>query len=84
MRFFSSRDKSQAFSAKEAIFTGPADDGGLCVPEHIPTLDLNAYADCSYVELAAEVLHLFFDDFSKETLLDWAKKAYGTFSGTEP
>ncbi len=84
MRFFSSRDKSRAFSAKEAIFKGPADDGGLFVPEYIPTLDLNEYADCSYVELAAEVLHLFFDDFSKETLSDWAEKAYGSFSGTEP
>lgn len=84
MRFFSSRDKSRAFSAKEAIFKGPADDGGLFVPEHIPTLDLNEYADCSYVELAAEVLHLFFDDFSKEALSDWAEKAYGSFSGTEP
>ena len=84
MRFFSSRDKSRAFSAKEAIFKGPAADGGLFVPEHIPTIDLNEYADCSYVELAAEVLHLFFDDFSKEALSDWAKKAYGSFSGTEP
>ncbi|MFR9296879.1 MAG: threonine synthase, partial [Aedoeadaptatus pacaensis] len=28
--------------------------------------------------------HLFFDDFSKEALSDWAEKAYGSFSGTEP
>ncbi|MDY6044044.1 MAG: threonine synthase [Peptoniphilus sp.] len=84
MHFFSTRDRTRAFSAKEAIFRGPADDGGLFVPERIPEIDLADYRDCTYAQLAAEVLHLFFDDFSKEELIVWAEKAYGSFAGTEP
>ncbi|WP_108832225.1 threonine synthase [Aedoeadaptatus coli] len=84
MQFFSTRDKTRVVTAKEAIFRGPADDGGLFVADRIPKIDLNQYMDYSYEALAAEVLHLFFEDFSKNDLLDWAEKAYGSFSGEEP
>ena len=84
MQFFSTRDKSRVVTAKEAIFKGPADDGGLFVADKIPKIDLKQYMDYSYEALAAEVLHLFFEDFSKNDLLNWTEKAYGSFSGTEP
>ena len=73
MQFFSTRDKTRVVTAKEAIFRGPADDGGLFVADRIPKIDLNQYMDYSYDALAAEVLHLFFEDCSKNDLLDWTR-----------
>lgn len=38
MKFFSTRDKNEAVSFKEAIFRGLAPDGGLYMPETMPDL----------------------------------------------
>ena len=81
MRFISTRDtKGDSYaSAAYAIKQGLAPDGGLYVPEYIPQIDekyVTSLLDKSYPEMAAEILSLFLDDFTKEELLDYAKAAY--------
>ncbi len=81
MRFISTRDtKGDSYvSAAYAIKQGLAPDGGLYVPEYIPQIDetyVTSLLDKSYPEMAAEILSLFLDDFTKEELLEYAKAAY--------
>ncbi|MBR5859558.1 MAG: threonine synthase, partial [Clostridia bacterium] len=71
MRFISTRDtKGDSYvSAAYAIKQGLAPDGGLYVPEYIPQIDekyVTSLLDKSYPEMAAEILSLFLDDFTKE------------------
>lgn len=81
MKFISTRDikgDSQVSSAF-AIKQGLAPDGGLYVPEYIPTIDqsfVSSLLEMSYPEMAAEILSLYLDDFSKEELLEYANAAY--------
>ncbi|MFA7107932.1 MAG: threonine synthase [Sphaerochaetaceae bacterium] len=62
MKFISTRGKSPAVSCSEAILKGLAPDGGLYVPEVLPSLNSSAVGMASsYVELAFEVLAPFFE-----------------------
>lgn len=78
MKFFTTRTegKEHGVSSSYAILNGLAKDGGLYVPEYIPKLDLSKMRDWSYQEIAVEVLHLFFDDFDRESLERCVQKAY--------
>ena len=61
MQFVSTRGKSPAVSASEAILQGLAPDGGLYVPTIFPHLPMERLAmTTSYPELAYEVLAPFF------------------------
>ena len=68
-----------------AIKTGIAEDGGLFMPEKIPTIDtdfLSSLIPLDYTERAAKVLSLFLTDYTYEELLSDAVGAYsgGKFS----
>ena len=75
MKYTSTRS-NETVNASLAILNGLAKDGGLYVPESIPTLDLNALKDTSYQSLAFEILSLFLDDFNKEDLKQTINSAY--------
>lgn len=79
MNYYSTRNKDEKVRAKEAIFRGPADDGGLYVPETIPAFPYEDFLNAKYEELAAAVLNVFFDDFDPAYLKESAKKAYASF-----
>ena len=79
MNYYSTRNKDERVRAKEAIFRGPADDGGLYVPETIPVFPYEDFLNAKYEELAAAVLNVFFDDFDPAYLKESAKKAYASF-----
>src|SRR5690606_17653572 len=67
----------QAFS--DILLEGLAPDGGLALPERIPTIDadtLEAWRALSYAELAAEVLGLYIDDIPRDDLLSLTRAAY--------
>ena len=84
MKYTSTRDSSKIFTASEAIVKGISEDGGLIVPIEYPQVGLdfiNVLADLDYPERAAEVLKLYMDEFDKEELLDYARKAYSRFDG---
>ena len=80
MKYVSTRGISRAgVSSAYAIKTGLAEDGGLYMPEAIPSLDLKKIEELlsdSYEERAAKILSLFLTDYSFEELLDDCKSAY--------
>lgn len=81
MRFISTRDiKGDSYvTSAFAIKQGLAPDGGLYVPESIPQIGeefVSSLLSMSYPEMAAEILSLYLDDFTKDELLEYSKAAY--------
>lgn len=80
MMFFSTRDpEKKLFKASEVIKNGLATDGGLFVPDSIPTISLDDIADIakkSYAERAATILSMYLSDYTYEELLEDATNAY--------
>ena len=74
----STRDDSVKVTASQAILKGLAADGGLFVPESIPSFDksLEELSKMSYKEVAYEVMKLMLDDFTEEELKACIDKAY--------
>ncbi|MDD3239507.1 MAG: threonine synthase [Lachnospira sp.] len=86
MFYRSTRDDNVKVTASQAILKGLASDGGLFVPENIPTFDksLEELSKMSYGEVAYEVMKLMLDDFTEEELKDCIAKAYDSkFDTTE-
>ncbi len=80
MNYISTRGNSPAVSAAEAIKEGIAPDGGLYMPESIPSLTedmLKALCDMTYSERAAKIMSLFLTDYTYDELLTDCKEAYG-------
>ena len=84
MLYQSTRDASaKKVTASMAIKQGLADDGGLFVPEVIPTLsqdEIRALCADSYPVRAAKVLSKFLSDYTYEELLADCEKAYSAES----
>lgn len=74
----STRDDSVKVTASQAILKGLAPNGGLFVPESIPSFDksLEELSKMSYKEVAYEVMKLMLDDFTEEELKACIDKAY--------
>ena len=66
MFYRSTRDDNVKVTASQAILKGLAADGGLFVPESIPSLDksLEELSKMNYKEVAYEVMKLMLDDFT--------------------
>lgn len=83
MRYISTRGNAPALSFEDTMLTGLARDGGLYVPETIPTLshgDIAAMAGLSYEEIAFRVMRPFVGDtFTDEVFADLIAKAYAGF-----
>ena len=84
MRYISTRGKAPALTFGEAMLTGLARDGGLYVPETIPTLNkdqIAAFAGLSYEETAFRVMRPFVGDtFTDAEFRGAIDKAYAGFS----
>ncbi len=80
MNYISTRNGSgKPVSAAQAIKQGLAADGGLYMPENIPELDSQDFAELcemTYPERAAYVLSRFLTDYNYEELLDDCRAAY--------
>lgn len=83
MRYVSTRGQAPVLSFGEAMLTGLARDGGLYVPETIPTLTAAEIADLaglSYEEVAFRVMKPFTGDtFTDEELQGAIERAYAGF-----
>jgi threonine synthase len=88
MFYTSTRDASVKVTSAVAISKGISEDGGLFVPESIPTLtenDFKSLAGLDYIGRAKAVLSLFLDDFTDNELDYCLNGAYnGTFDGNKP
>ncbi len=80
MKFQSTRDsKQEKFTSAQVIRKGLADDGGLFVPESIPTLSADEIATLcgmDYANRAAFILGKYLTDYTHEELLADCMQAY--------
>lgn len=83
MQYISTRGKAPALGFEDTMLSGLARDGGLYVPETIPTLsadDIRAMHGLSYEEIAFRVMRPFVGDaFTDEVFVDLIAKAYAGF-----
>ena len=62
MLYFSTRNTEKKFTFEEIILNGLAEDGGLYIPEKIPTLtgsDINRLLSYDYETIAYEIIIQF-------------------------
>ncbi len=79
MQYQSTRDKKLSITSAQAIKKGLSVEGGLFVPENIPSISINEIeqmSDMTYNERAYMVLSKFLTDYSQEELLDCVNSAY--------
>ena len=74
----STRNKAETATASQAILKGLANEGGLFVPETIPSLDrtFEELSQMDYRQVAYEVMKLMFTDFTEEELKYCINSAY--------
>src|SRR5215471_7917691 len=83
MHYVSTRDarpNPASHSFEEVLLAGLAEDGGLYVPEDLPTLDFAELAGLPYADLAARIVGLFAKgSFGEAELQRLCKTAYAGF-----
>jgi len=82
LKYISTRSAIEPITSAEAILQGLAGDGGLFVPEKIPSISLEEIrrlADLEYQQRAVEVLKKFLTDYSEDELSECAELAYDKF-----
>lgn len=83
--YHSTRNSEAVATASEAILKGLSAEGGLFVPDHIPTMDksLKELSQMTYQEVAYEVMKLMLSDFTEEELKACINGAYDTKFDTD-
>ena len=80
MKYFSTRDaEKNCYESAVVIKKGLAADGGLFVPDAIPSIsqaDIEKLCAMTYAERAATVLSMYLTDYTYEELLADCQKAY--------
>lgn len=79
MNYISTRGCSEKKTAAQVIKQGLAEDGGLFVPESIPTVSsdfIKKLAAEDYAHRAADILSLYLTDYTYDELLASASEAY--------
>ncbi|MBO4212678.1 MAG: threonine synthase [Clostridia bacterium] len=84
MNYKSTRNKNDAgVSSAQAIKQGLAEDGGLFLPDEIPSLskaDVERLCGLSYPERATDILSAFLTDYTYDEILADCKEAYNANS----
>ncbi len=79
MQYQSTRNKSIAITSAQAIKQGLSTDGGLFVPDSVPSLaleDIAGLKNLNYRERAEFILSKFLTDFTKEEIKYCVENAY--------
>lgn len=79
MKYYSTRDKKNVVSAAQAIAQGLAADGGLFVPEAIPSValsEIEALCKMDYRARAVDIMGRYLDEFTKDELTAFVRDAY--------
>ncbi|KAF2842267.1 threonine synthase-like protein [Patellaria atrata CBS 101060] len=87
-RYLSTRAGSYDLSFEEVVLKGLAADGGLFIPEEIPTLPgdwATLWKDCSFQELAFHIFSLYISpsEIPSDDLKDIIKRSYSTFRASD-
>ena len=80
MNYISTRGGGCPVSAARAIIKGLATDGGLFVPQAIPSIDkdfIQSLLNLSYQERAKKILSLYLTDFTAQEIDSCVENAYG-------
>ncbi|KAJ1978438.1 threonine synthase [Dimargaris cristalligena] len=88
MKYLSTRGGAVGYSFEDAVLEGLSPDGGLFIPESIPTLPADwaeAWANLPFADLATRILRLFIDESEIPTadLAALVAKSYRTFRHPE-
>lgn len=86
MRYISTRGGIAPIPFAEAVMMGLATDGGLLLPEKLPTVSLAeivGWRDLAYPELAVTVLRHFIDDIPPAELTRLVRRSYTGFNHPE-
>lgn len=84
MKYVSTRGESPVLTFSAAVLEGLAQDGGLYVPETMPSVSLEQlkqWADLSFADLAVEVMSLFIpsEEIPRADLQSLCKKSFASF-----
>ncbi len=80
MKYISTRDRNNRISAAAAIAQGLATDGGLFLPEAIPSVTLSeieSLCKMDYRARAVAIMGKYLDEFTAEELNAFVAEAYG-------
>lgn len=85
MNYISTRGQTDKVAFKDAVMMGLAEDGGLLLPESVPSIAgrLDELAGLTYNELAYEIISLFATDIPETDLKELIEKSYSTFETSE-
>ena len=87
MRYVSTRGQAPALGFEEVLLAGLASDGGLYVPESLPSYShaqLQRFATLSYSELAFEIISPFVDgEIDDQSLRQMINDSYAGFVSSE-
>ena len=85
MRYISTRGETPPMAFQDAIITGLAPDGGLLLPEQIPSVAerLADWRELGFVDLACELMGCFIDDIPRDDLNELIHAAYASFDHSE-
>jgi threonine synthase len=81
MMYNSTRDNSVRVTSSQAITQGISKDGGLFVPEKIPSLSLEEISDLislGYADRATYIMSKYLDDFTNEEIQECSRLAYNS------
>lgn len=83
-RYFSTRSSQKTLSFEEAVIEGLAPDGGLYIPEEIPSVSADTlikWKNLKFAELALEVLSLYIpeEEIPRGDLAELTERSYSTF-----
>jgi len=81
----STRGNGKSVLSSEAIIKGIAEDGGLFVPHHIPSVgnSLKDMENMNYKQLSYSIMSRFFTDFSRDELEYCIENAYNNKFDTD-
>ncbi|KAK4651187.1 hypothetical protein QC762_603950 [Podospora pseudocomata] len=85
-RYLSTRGEDSGFSFEEVVLKGLASDGGLYIPEAIPSAEnWESWKDLSFTDLAFNIISLFVSpsEIPSEDLKDIINRSYATFRADE-
>lgn len=88
MKYRSTRGQAKNYSFEEAVMAGLGPDGGLFIPQAIPSLPQNwrqAWSNYTFQQLAAEILSLYIDDseIPRADLEKLIERSYATFRSSD-
>lgn len=86
MHYISTRGGIEPVRFKDAVMMGLADDGGLILPEMMPSFtsdELESWRLLSYSDLAFQIISRFVDDIPADDLKSLVQRSYSTFSHPE-